>query len=418
MILPIVLFSTLLLLSGLFSSLETAFTSLTPYDVEDLFQKNRRRGRIVKRLSNHSDILLTTLLIGNNLVNIGASALATTMTIELFGSQFVGIMTGGLTLVVLIFCEVTPKQIALANNKRLASSLAIVVLILSWIFRPFIWIITAVSNLLTSLFTDEDRSHFTLNNLLHMVKMGENLGIVKTYEKQMVKNVFRIDDTPVQAIMTHRTETFCLDREVNSEDVYRDIIEQRIRRIPLYKDEPENIVGILLVKNFLKERLDRPEGFSLKELEEKPLIIPRSCKVNQLFSLFKKENLNIAVVLDEYGGLDGVVTIHDVVQEIFGDLDDEGEERDPEKIIQSKNGWVIQGDADFYDIKDALGIELVHNKGILTIGGYLLEKLGHIPDKGEAIKLPEGTFVIQDIQNNRIESIFFNKNDSEHCETL
>jgi len=409
MILSIIILSVLLILSGIFSSLETAFTSLTPYDVEDMFHHGGRRGKIVHRLSSRPEVLLTTLLIGNNLVNIGASALATSMTIELLGSRFIGSMTGLLTLVVLIFCEVTPKQIALSANRKLALHLASVVLLLTWVFRPFIWVITGVSNVLTSLFTTGDRTRFTLNNLLQMVKMGQNMGIVEEYENQMVKNVFRINDTPVQAIMTHRTETFCLDRELESDQVYQEIIERGVSRVPLYNGNTENISGILLVKDYLKKCSANEDPFKLKELEETPLFIPRNCKVNELFSLFKKENLNIAVVLDEYGGLDGVVTIHDVVQEIFGSLDDDGELKEPDKIIKKADGWRIMGDADFYDLQDELGLKLDHDRGILTISGFLIEKMGHIPETGEEITLPEGKFTVIEAENNRIISLLYKK---------
>lgn len=409
MIISIIILSVLLLLSGIFSSLETAFTSLTPYDVEDMYHHGGRRGKIVHRLSARPEVLLTTLLIGNNLVNIGASALATSMTIELLGSKFIGSMTGLLTLTVLIFCEVTPKQIALSANRKLALRLASVVLLLTWIFRPFIWVITGVSNFLTSLFTSGDRTKFTLNNLLQMVKMGQNMGIVEDYENQMVKNVFRINDTPVQAIMTHRTETFCLNRDLESDQVYQDIIERGVSRVPLYNGNTENISGILLVKDYLKKCSANEDPFKLKELEETPLFIPRNCKVNELFSLFKKENLNIAVVLDEYGGLDGVVTIHDVVQEIFGSLDDDGELKEPDKISKRTDGWKIMGDADFYDLQDELGLKLDHDRGILTISGFLIEKMGHIPETGEEITLPEGRFIVIEAENNRIVSLLYKK---------
>lgn len=392
--------------------METAFTSLTPYDVEDMYHHGGRRGRIVHKLSDKPEILLTTLLIGNNLVNIGASALATSLTIQWLGSQFIGTMTGLLTFIVLIFCEVTPKQIALSANRKLALRLASVVLLFSWIFRPFIWVITGVSNFLTSLFTTGDRTKFTLNNLLQMVKMGQHMGIVEDYENQMVKNVFRINDTPVQAIMTHRTETFCLDRELDSDQVFQEIIEKGVSRVPLYSGDTENISGILLVKEYLKKRSATKGSFKLKELEETPLFIPRNCKVNELFSLFKKENLNIAVVLDEYGGLDGVVTIHDVVQEIFGSLDDDGELKEPDKISKRPDGWKILGDADFYDLQDELGLKLDHDRGILTISGFLIEKMGHIPETGEEISLPEGRFTVLEAENNRIISLLYKKNET------
>lgn len=409
MISAIITFSLLLVLSGLFSSLETAFTSLTPYDVEDLRHHKGRRGRLVYKITRKPEVLLTTLLFGNNLVNIGASALMTKLTIELLGSQFIGSMTGIMTLVVLIFCEVTPKQIALSSNRQLALTMAGFILVLTWVLRPIIWIITQVSTMLTSLFTRGKRSHFTLNNLLQMVKVGERMGIVEQYENQMVKNVFRINDTSVQAIMTHRTETYCLDRDRLSDSVFREIVEKRVSRIPLYKDDPENIVGILLVKDFLSESAVSKEPFALKTLERKPVFVSRNSKVDELYQVFRHEDLNIAIVLDEYGGLDGIVTIHDVIQEIFGNLDDEDEEKEPEKIIQRGSDWLIQGDADFYDIQDVLGIDLEHSKDIHTISGFMIDQLGHIPDIGEKISVKQGSFIIKEAEKNRILSVLFKK---------
>lgn len=411
MVTQIVFLIALLGLSGFFSSSETAFTSLTLYQVDKLEKNKGLRGRWIKSLTNQSDMLLTTLLIGNNLVNIGASALTTSMTITLWGNRYVGYATGILTLLVLIFCEVTPKQVALEHNEGVVLFTVPVVKGLSYLFRPFIWIVTAISNLILSLFSHGENRHLTLDNLLHLVKVGEDMGIVEDYETDMVKKVFRINDIPVQGIMTHRKDVFCLNMNASVLDVYDEIIESGRSRVPVYKKNPENIVGIVLVQDILKAVIKADtsaQSLRLKDFMLEPLFVPENRKVNELFNLFQSEKLNIAMVLDEYGGLAGVVTRQDVVEEIFGSLADDDEEQEDDKIHPiGKNRWVIKGDADFYDLEDILGLELEHDKDIMTLGGYLIDRWEEIPEEGSSLTLEEGTYKILEAENNRIVRVEF-----------
>lgn len=400
----------LLLMSALFSSTETAFTSLSLFQIESLAKKRGSRGRMVARLTRKPDILLTTLLIGNNLANIGATALSTSLTIAVFGSRAVGIMTGVLTLFVLIFGEVTPKQIALARNEGICLLMAWPIRMMATLFRPVIWIISGISSIITRLFAGSVKRSFTLENLLQMVSLGENMGIVESYEKQMVKNVFRINDTPVKGITTHRTEVFCLDRESRVEDVMERILEGDYSRIPVYQDNSEHIVGVVLLRDILKALAAGEKGFRLKDLTIEPLFIPETKMVHDLFHQFKEEKQSMAVVLDEYGGLTGIVTMEDVIEEIFGELYDENEETETEKILNGgENEWIIQGDTSFYDLHDHLGLDLEHDAKTLTISGYLTEQLGEIPRKGDRIELPEGSYTISKIHSNKIEEIRFRR---------
>ena len=365
---------------------------------------------MVAKLTKTPDILLTTLLIGNNLANIGATALSTAITIRVFGSQAVGIMTGVLTLFVLIFGEVTPKQIALARNEFICLLMAWPIRVMAVLFRPVIWVISGISSLITRLFAGSVKRSFTLENLLQMVSLGENMGIVESYEKQMVKNVFRINDTPVKGITTHRTDVFCLDREFRVSDVIDQILEEDFSRVPVYQDNSEHIVGIVLIRDLLKALASGEKDFRLKEYTVDALFIPETKMVHDLFHQFKEEKQSIAVVLDEYGGLAGIVTMEDVIEEIFGELYDENEEADTEKILtEGENEWIIQGDTSFYDLHDHLGLDLEHDAKILTISGYLTEQLGEIPSEGETIELSEGIYTISKINNNKIEEIRFKR---------
>lgn len=410
MISQIILLIFLLVMSALFSSTETAFTSLSLLQIHRMEKVKGNRGRKVSRLTKKPDVLLTTLLIGNNLANIGATALSTSLTIKIFGSQFVGYMTGILTLFVLIFGEVTPKQIALAKNESICLMMAHPIHIMSYIFRPVIWVISGISRVITRLFAGQVKKSFTLENLLQMISLGENMGIVESYEKQMVKNVFRINDTPVKGITTYRTDVFCLDKESAVEDVLEDILENDYSRIPVYQDNSEHIVGIVLTKEILKALAAGEKGLRLKDKMHDPFFIPETKMVHDLFHQFKEENLGLAVVLDEYGGLTGIVTMEDVIEEIFGELYDEDEETETDKILTGDGGeWIIQGDTSFYELHDHLGLDLEHDIKTLTISGYLTEKLGEIPEEGAEAVLPEGRYVISRVTHNKIEEIRFKK---------
>ena len=405
-----VLLVFLFILSGFFSATETAFTSLSLIQAHRLIEKHGKKGRRVEKLSKTPDILLTTLLIGNNLVNIGATALATKLTIANFGNYALGYMTGILTLIILIFGEVTPKQIAMAKNMTICLHTALIIEILSWVFRPLVWGITLISSTITRLFVSKNQKTLSVDHVLQMVSMGENMGFVETYEKQMVKNVFRINDTPIQGIITHRTDVFSLNCELKLSETFDEILGSGYSRIPLFKDNSENIIGIILVKEIMRMNRISMSDFRLRDLMVEPLFIPHSKKVNEVFTLFKQRNINIAVVLDEYGGLAGIVTREDVIEEIFGELYDEHEVKETDKIIsEEKDTWIISGDTSFYDIHDILNIELEHSKRILTIGGYLIEKIGRIPAENERLDYEEGSYEILKVKNNRIGTIRFKK---------
>ncbi len=405
----------LLAMSAFFSGTETAFTALTPYQIRNLEEKKGRLGRLVSQMTGKPNVLLTTLLIGNNLANIGATALATALTINLFGSHAVGYMTGGLTLFILIFGEVTPKQIALAKNERICLIMILPIYLLSKLFFPIIWVVSLISSFLTRLFTGgQGEKHFTLENLLQMVSLGENIGIVEDYEKEMVQKIFRFNGITVKGITTHRQDLFCLDKDSLVEEVLEEILEKNFSRIPLYSETPENIVGLVLSQDILTGLARGERGFRLKEKMINPYFIPETRMVYDLFSQMKVDKVNLAVVLDEYGGLQGIVTKEDVIEEIFGELYDEYEEVGEEKVVGTNGGrdWIIQGDATFFDLKDHLGLELEHDARTLTISGYLTERWGELPREGESLTLPEGKYTILKTTKNRIEEIRFRPADS------
>ena len=410
---PIIILSVLLIISAFFSSVETAFTSLSPGQISALAESRGKRGRLVQKLTGRQDILLATLLIGNNLANIGASAMTTAATIRIFGSSYIALATGMLTLIILVFCEISPKQIALITNESLCIHSAGIVWFLSWVLRPVIWIITAVSRIITRIFAAEEKQGLTLEVLLHHVKAAEDQGVVESFEEEMVRNVFRINDTPVEAIMTHRTELFSIDEESSIQEAMDLFIRSGHSRAPVLRGGREEVTGVITLFNLAAVIREYPDS-PVKKFATPPYLVPGTMKAHELFFRLKKEPIHLAVVLDEYGGLDGVVTREDVMEEIFGELYDERETRPGEPIRQDPDGsWIIQGDADFYDLSDVLGLNLEHDSRTHTVGGYLLEKLERIPQKGTVISLEEGTYTILEIHRQRIVSVRFHQAHSE-----
>ncbi|KGM43238.1 Magnesium and cobalt efflux protein CorC [Olavius algarvensis spirochete endosymbiont] len=403
----------LLILSAYFSSVETAFTSLTPGQINSLAENRGKRGLLVKKLTERHDILLTTLLIGNNLANLGASALTTAMTIRLFGKIYVAAATGVLTLTVLVFCEVSPKQIALVANETLCLISARLINLLSIVLRPFIWIVSSVSRGITLLFVGSKRREITLEQLLHHVKVAEGQGVVESYEEEMVRNVFRINDTPVKAIMTHRTELFMMNENTTVQDAAYLFVDSGHTRAPVLNGDLEHVSGIVTLFDLVRALRKRPRA-SIKTISKSPYLVPGTMKAHELYFRLRSEPIQMAIVLDEYGGLDGIVTREDIIEEIFGKFLDERANPSANPISEQPDGsWIIQGDTDFYDLSDILGLELKHDSRTNTIGGYLLEKSGNIPVQGTVIELGEGQYTILRTRNKRIVSVRFKPIDND-----
>lgn len=408
MILQIGAILLLIGLSAIFSSSETAYTSLSYLQLQDLLKYHGKAGRLVKSLSEKPNILLTTILIGNNLVNIAASAIATQVTIEIFGSQAVGIMTGILTLVILIFAEVTPKQLAILHSDRIALRMAYPIRFLSILLYPFIKLIGFVSMSITRFFAPQEKAHISLEGILHMVHLAEREGVVENYETRMVKSVFRFNDTQVQTIMTHRTDIFSLQADLTLNEVLKAITDEGYSRIPVYEENPEHIVGILLVRDLMRYIAEDAGTKTIREVMADPIFVSETRKVNELFFLFKKEKLNIAVVMDEYGGLAGIVTLEDVAEELFGEIYDENEIQGWEKITPlGDNQFRLTGDTSLHQIDDRFNLTFEHSKYVQTIGGFLIEYIGTIPVQNQKIETPWGDFIVENLRRKRIETVIF-----------
>ena len=407
-----------LLFSAFFSGTETAFTSLSEAQVQEIKNTKGKRGEYVSALTARPDILLTTVLVGNNLMNIAGSVMASEITIRLFGSAVLGITTGVLTLIVLIFGEVVPKQVAISHNVFWTVHVSRTIWILSIVLKPVVWFMSAISRLITRLSHGSGSGGVTRESILYLAKHAETVGILEAFKFRMVRNVLRFTEVTVSAIMTHRTKMFSLDKDMSLQDAFTRVTEAGYSRVPVYDGHPEHIVGIALLKNLVRKVAAGGEDEPLKTVMVEPIFVPENRRIHEMLAQFRRFGLNIAIVLDEYGGVSGLVTIEDVVEEILGEIYDEHEVQEGDKIVPlNDDNYRLVADLPIYVANDALGVEMPQARDVQTIGGYIAEQLGRLPAQGEHVDTPAGAFLIETMARKRIVSVRFSPRREEDGET-
>ncbi len=396
----------LLLLSAFFSSSETAFTSLSISQIESLAARKGARGRLVKKLLKKPEHLLTTILTGNNLVNISLTAITTEVTIKLFGNSFIGIMTGVLTLTVLIFGEVIPKNLAIAYNEQISVFSAPVIKGFMVILRPFVNFISWVSTLVTSLIGVRPKDRISMDSILLLIRYAEAKGVVEDYENDMVHGVFRLAQQNIVSIMTHRTDVFSLDGNDTLGSSLPKIMKSGFSRIPIYENGVENITGSIYIKDILNSYSEIDNGLKLKEISRPPIFISGNRKVGEVLFLMKKEKKKMAIVLDEYSGLSGLVTMEDILEEVVGEMYDENEERLSEKIVKrNENEYFILGNTPISMLNDRIGIHIPIGRLSQTLGGFIIDELGRIPSVNEKIVIPSGELTVNSVSSRKVKSV-------------
>ncbi|MBQ6904860.1 MAG: HlyC/CorC family transporter [Spirochaetia bacterium] len=391
-----------LILSAFFSGSETAFTSLSSFQVDKLAENGGKRGKILKDLYDKQSTFIATVLICNNLVNIGLSAFVTQYTIELWGADVLGYVTGVLTLLVLIFGEVTPKNIAMVWNEPIALFIAPIFKVLSIILHPVIIVINACSSFITRLVGNREKDEFSPDIIYSLISSAANKGLVQDYERRMTRGVFNMSHTTVKNIMTHRTDVVSMDQESTMQDVIDEVDKHKFARYPIYSEDNETITGFVrsskIVSEIRKNHLDR----KIKEIKDRPLFIPDTRKISDVFRQMKEENIHFAIVLDEYGGLAGIVTLEDIVNSVLGDIDNAtfSETERIEKI--SDKEYVIYGEAPISTVSDTLRIDLPWDDRLKTIGGLITKKMARIPVSGEKVILGKHTFIIEDASDRQV----------------
>lgn len=403
----------LLLLSAFFSSAETALTTVNKIRMRTLSEAGNKKADRVLRVTDDSAKMLSAVLIGNNLVNISASALATMLASRLWGNVGAGIATGVLTLLVLIFGEVTPKTMATIHADTLSLRIAWIIDLLMKVLTPVIFIVNKLSlGFLFLLRVDPNskKSEMTEEELRTIVDVSQETGVIEDEERDMIHNLFDFGDAKAKEIMVPRIDmTF-----VHIDSTYDDVLEvfkaTMYTRIPVYEDTTDKVVGIINMKDLLlwsSENSDKQEEFSITDIMREPYFTFENKNTADLFIEMRQSSISIAIVLDEFGATAGLVTLEDLLEEIVGEIRDEYDSDELDDITRiSPREFSVLGSANLDDVSDELDINL-SSDDYDTIGGYCLEQLGHLPEKNEIIITDNNILLrIDEVEDNRISKIY------------
>ncbi len=407
-LIKLIILIVLLLLSAFFSSAETAFTTVKKVRLLLLKEEGNKRAALVLKILEKPGKMLSTILIGNNVVNISASAISTVLASELFGSMAVGIATGILTLFVLLFGEILPKTLALRNNEKYALGYAPFIRALSVILTPLIFLIDKLSNgILRLLGVDPNQKviRITESELLGYVDVSHQDGVIETEEREMIHNMFEFSDAVARDIMIPRVNMIMADIHDSYDDIKALFKEHMYTRLPIYKDEPDNIVGIINIKDFLF--LEDPEHFHINKIMREPYYTYESKKIADLLNEMRQKNHSVCIVLNEYGTAEGMISIEDMVEEIIGQIRDEYDADEAELIKPlSDREYLVDGTINLDDINEQLGTSY-ESEDYDSISGIIIEQLDdRLPSEGETVTLPDGTVLkVEKLDKQRIETV-------------
>ncbi len=397
----------LLLLSSFFSSSETALTTVNLIRIGVLAEEGDKRAKMVLTVTENRSKMLTTILIGNNIVNIAATSLTTVFVIRLFGDVAIGIASGILTLLVLIFGEITPKSIAASKSEELSLRFAGIIHFLMVVFTPVIFLVEGISRLILKLFHIDPnaRPAITESELRSVVDVSEKDGVIESDESQMINNVIDLGETLAEEIMIPRVDMTEVPINIDYKGLVEVFRRERYTRLPVYEGRSDNIVGIINIKDLL---LTDPENFSMKKVMVKPVFTFETKNISDLLDEMRENSLSIVIVLDEYGAAAGLITMEDILEEIVGDIRDEYAGRDATEITELTPGkeYTCLGSVDIEDINEATGLSLVP-ENYHTIGGYLIERSeDSLPKVGEYVVTPEGAkLIVEAVHRNRIQRV-------------
>ena len=414
----IVLF-ILLLLSAFFSSSETTLTTVNPLRIKALVSEGNKKAAVLDSVLEHSGKMLSAVLIGNNVVNITASALATSIAIELAGGSesYIGYSTAILTVAVLIFGEILPKNISMHSGEKLAFFCCYPIRFLMIVLTPVIWLVNSFSSVILRLCgirTDRPKQLLTEDDLLTYVEEGHAEGILEEAEHDFIKNVFDFGDAVAEDIMIPRIDIVSVGVDATYNELLKVFRNNMYTRIPVYEDDPDHMIGIVNIKDFLL--VTGRKEFSVRHLLRETHYTYEKKKATDLFPEMRKESTGVTFVLDEYGKCVGMITMEDLLEEIVGEIRDEYDEDEVEQIMEEGIGtYLVDASIRLSDLNDEIHTSF-DSENYDTIGGLVIEHLERIPKNGETIETEDGyTLKVCGVRNNRIQKIriFFPKEAGE-----
>ncbi len=409
----LVLLIVCLMLSAFFSSSETAFISLQRIRIEQLVNTKVRGAKRIAKMVERPEKLLSTILLGNNFVNIAATALATFLAIRIWGEQWgILIATIGLTIILLVFCETTPKTIATRHAEKLSLAFAQPIAAISWLFTPFVVVLSWIASGFSKIFggTPVPRSLASEEEIRTMISVGHREGTLEKEEAEMLHNVFEFGNNPVKEVMVPRTEVVWVEKGTKLANFLKLYTQSPLSRFPVYEDKMDNVVGILSVKDVLMAQAKGTtsgEGV-IDDLIRPAYFAPETKRISELFTEMRDKNYRMTVVVDEFGGTAGIVSLSRLMEEIVGPVGDELAAIEKEYETLNEHTFQVDGGMRIEEANEEMGLDLPPGD-YETVAGFVLNLLGKIPKRGQKIKYKGLKLVITEMKGLKIEKILVTK---------
>ena len=381
--------------------------SLSRIKIRHMEEDGVRGAKLVGALIEDSNRLLTSILIGNNIVNIAATSISTSLFISLWGQQGVAAATALMTVLVLIFGEITPKTISANNPEKVSVVVSKPINFFVIILKPIVFIFNIVTSIIFKIFgVDGDgvKPFITEEELKTMVNVSHEEGLLEMEEREIINNVFEFGDMQAKEAMVQRLDIVAIDTENSYDEIIELFKTEKLSRMPVYEETIDDIIGILNIKDVIFLSDEEIANFDIKKYLRDPFFTYEFKKITQLLEEMKKDKSQMAIVVDEYGGTAGLITIEDLVEVIVGDIDDEYDEDEEEIQVISSNEFLVDGSTKINDVNEVLGIEL-ESEEFDSIGGYIIGYIKHIPEENEVIEVDGIKFNIESVDKNRIKQI-------------
>lgn len=392
----------LVAMSAVFSSSETAITSVSKIKVRQLDQKDNKNAHLLKKLHDNMQTTISSILIGNNIVNIAASSIATILFTNIFHQNGALISTVVMTVFVLIFGEVLPKTIAQYKNKSVALKFSRFIYFLTIVFKPIVKILNVLTRLIIKLFVgeDEDSSTLTEEELKTLVEVSEEEGVLKNQETEIMINALELKETLAVDIMTPRTSMASVDIEDAESDLKEIIKNITYSRIPVYEDSIDDIIGVLHIKELAHKIIEDDRDFKVRDILKPAFYAYEYIPVVDLFKQMRTKNISISIIIDEYGGTSGIVTMEDILEELVGEIDDEYDnEKEVTKL--SDNEYLVDPEMRIDEVNERFDLDIQSDK-FDSIGGFVIELLDRMPKSKDEVEFENLKFVVVNVDKRKI----------------
>ena len=392
----------LLTLSAYFSSTETALTTVNRIRIRTLADEGKRRAKMLMKVLDQPEKMLSVILIGNNIVNLSASSISTTLAMRLFGSRAVGLATGILTLLVLVFGEISPKTLATRKSEQIALFSAPAISVLMVVLTPAVIVVNRLAGLVLKLLGAEEpkKEALTEEEIRTMVEVSHEEGIIENEERRLINNVFDFGDTRVRDVMVPRIDMTFVTEDADYDELISIFRRDQYTRIPVCRETPDEVTGIINIKDLL---LKEPgKEFRIRDYEREPLFTYESKRTAELWLEMRRSLANIAIVLDEYGATAGLVTMEDLLEEIVGEIRDEYDADEEKDLRRIRNGeYLVNGGIRLDDLNRRLELKL-SSEDYESLGGLVMGSLGHLPEPGEEVDLEGVRIAVEKVEKNRV----------------